>query len=64
MEVALFLWTAACVPVKQGQFQEAEVKSVRGNIYEWTFHSAVIEINVESSFPVTSPADKFQLTEG
>lgn len=28
------------------------------------FHSAVIEINVESFFPVTSRVDKFELTEG
>lgn len=32
-----FLWKCVCAPVNQGQLQEAKVKSVRGNIYEWTF---------------------------
>lgn len=32
-----FLWKCVCALVNQGQLQEAKVKSVRGNIYEWTF---------------------------
>lgn len=34
----LFLWNIVVVLVKQGQLAlRSKVKSVRGNIYEWTF---------------------------